>query len=61
MKHVPWGLFDQLIDKHKADHRVRRQTSNDQFLALLFGQLSGSASLREIETGDVQFSATYHH
>ncbi len=50
-KHVPWSVFDQLVDEHKADHRVRTLTTKSQFLALLFGQLSGAASLREIEAG----------
>ena len=48
-KHVPWGVFDRLVDKHGADYRVRRLSTKGQFLALLFGQLSGASSLREIE------------
>ncbi|WP_156510593.1 DUF4372 domain-containing protein, partial [Labrenzia sp. OB1] len=51
LKHVPWGEFNRLVDEHKADHRVRRLTTKTQFLALLFGQLAGAQSLREIETG----------
>ena len=50
-KQVPWGVFDRLVDEHKSDFRVRRLTAKSQFLALLFGQLSGACSLREIETG----------
>ena len=50
-KHVPWSEFDKLVDKYKADHRIRRLTTKQQFLALLFGQLSGAVSLREIEGG----------
>jgi hypothetical protein len=61
LKHVPWGVFDRLVNKHKADHRVRRLTSKGQFLALLFGQLSGSASLREIEAGLMSHSARLYH
>ncbi|MBU4530615.1 MAG: IS4 family transposase [Hoeflea sp.] len=60
-KHVPWSVFDQLVDEHKADYRVRRLTTKSQFLALLFGQLSGAVSLREIEAGlSSQQSRLYH-
>ncbi|ESX18809.1 hypothetical protein X765_32260 [Mesorhizobium sp. LSHC440B00] len=61
LKHVPWGVFDWLVDKHKADHRVRQLTSKGQFLALLFGQLSGATSLREIEAGLMSHSARLYH
>ena len=50
-KHIPWPVFDAAVRKHGADHRVRRLRTRDQFLALLFGQLSGARSLREIEHG----------
>ncbi len=46
LKHVPWGKFDQLVEQHRADFRVRTLTTKDQFVALLYGQLSGASSLR---------------
>lgn len=61
LKHVPWGEFNRLVDEHKADHRVRRLTTKTQFLALLFGQLAGAQSLREIETGLMSQSARLYH
>jgi len=60
-QHVPWSEFDRLVDEHKADHRVRRLTTKSQFLALLFGQLSGAASLREIEAGLSSHAAKLYH
>jgi hypothetical protein len=60
-KLIPWAEFDRLVEKHKADHRVRRLTTKGQFLALLFGQLSGSSSLREIEAGLASQSARLYH
>ena len=60
-KQVPWSVFDRLVQKHKADHRVRRLSTKTQFLALLFGQLSGAASLREIEAGLISQSARLYH
>ncbi len=50
-KHVPWHVFERLVDKYKGDHRVRRLSMKDQLLALLFAQFSGAQSLREIEAG----------
>jgi hypothetical protein len=61
LKHVPWAAFDRLVDKHQADRRVRRLPCKSQFLALLFAQLSGAASLREIETGLKSHSARLYH
>jgi hypothetical protein len=49
LKHVPWGAFDRLVETYDADVRVRRLKTKSQFVALLYGQLSGAASLREIE------------
>ena len=60
-KHIPWSVFDRLVDKHGTDHRVRRLDSKSQFLAILFGQLSGATSLREIETGLLSHSNQLYH
>ena len=61
LKHVPWSVFERFVDKHRADYRVRRLTTKSQFLALLFGQLAGASSLREIETGLISHSARLYH
>jgi Domain of unknown function (DUF4372) len=60
-KHVPWDLFDRLVDEHKADARVRRLTTKDQFVALLYGQLSGATGLREIVTGLESHAKRLYH
>jgi hypothetical protein len=49
LQFVPWDRFDRLVDGHGADARVRRLTTKSQLVALLYGQLSGAQSLREIE------------
>lgn len=60
-KHIPWGVFDQLVDKHLGDHRVRRLSCKSQLLALMFGQLCGAGSLRQIEAGlESHRSRLYH-
>ena len=61
MKHIPWAAFDRLVDEHGADRRVRRLTTKSQLTALLYGQLSGAASLREIEAGLSSHQARLYH
>lgn len=61
LKHVPWPVFDRLVEEHGADARVRRLTTKSQFVALLYGQLSGAVSLREIVTGLESHAARLYH
>jgi hypothetical protein len=61
LKHVPWAGFEDLVEQHGADFRVRSLPSKTQLIALLYGQLSGAQSLREI-VGTLQSHAArlYH-
>ena len=61
LKQVPWAVFDRLVDAHGADARVRRLTTKSQFIALLYGQLAGAASLREIETALSSHAGRLYH
>lgn len=61
LKQVPWTFFDRLVDEHQGDRRVRRLTCKSQFVALLFAQLSGSTSLREIEAGLMSHATRLYH
>ncbi len=61
LKHVPWSVFDKLVDEHGSDARVRRLTTKSQFVSLLYGQLAGAASLREIETAMKSHGARLYH
>lgn len=61
LKHVPWHEFERLVEAHAADARVRRLTTKDQFVALLYGQLSGASSLREIEAGLESHAVRLYH
>jgi hypothetical protein len=51
LKQIPWDVFDRSVAQHGADYRSRRLSTKDQLIALLYGQLSGASSLREIATG----------
>jgi Domain of unknown function (DUF4372) len=61
LKHVPWNRFDRLVEDHGADVRVRRLSTKSQFVALLYGQLSGATSLREIVTGLSSHAVRLYH
>ena len=51
LKHVPEGRFKELVKIHRSDEAARGLDSKSQFVALLYGQLSGASSLREIVDG----------
>jgi len=61
LKHVPWDGFEELVEQHGADFRVRSLPSKTQLIALVYGQLSGAQGLREI-VGTLQSHAArlYH-
>ena len=61
LKHVRWAEFDRLVERHGTDARVRRLTTKSQFIALLYGQLSGATSLREIVGGLKSHAARLYH
>jgi hypothetical protein len=61
LKLVPWGELERLVTAHGADAGVRRLTAKRHLVALLYGQFSGSSSLREIETGLTSHGARLYH
>lgn len=60
-KQIPWSKFDQVVEKYGADRLVRKLTTKRHFIALLYGQLSGSTSLREIVTGMASHETRLYH
>ncbi len=61
LKLLPWSTFDRLVEKHGTDDLVRSFTTKRQLLALLFGQLSGACSLRDIEASMSSHQARLYH
>ena len=51
LKWIPWDAFDALVGEHGADKHVRRLSTRSQLVAMLYGQLSGASSLREVVGG----------
>jgi IS4 transposase len=61
LKHMPWDEFERLVEQYGADFRVRKLPTKTQLIALLYGQLSGAASLREIVGGLHSHAARLYH
>ena len=61
LKHVPWGDFDRLATKHGCDRDGRDLTSKAHLITMLYAQLSGAASLREIEIGLKSHGCRLYH
>lgn len=61
LKLVPWPIFEALVEEHGSDHNVRRLTTKQQFIALLYGQFAGATSLREIADGLESHRARLYH
>ncbi|WP_156495119.1 DUF4372 domain-containing protein, partial [Oleiphilus sp. HI0128] len=45
---LPRHRFQATVDRYKGDHRTRSLNCWDQLIALLFCQLSGRQSLRDL-------------
>jgi Domain of unknown function (DUF4372) len=61
LKRVPWAAFDGLVGEHGSDEGTRCFTSRQHLPALLFAQLSGAGSLREIETTMASHQGRLYH
>ena len=61
LKPVPWAVFDELVKKHGSDELVRSFTTKRQLLALLYGQLTGACSLRDIEASMKSHQGRLYH
>jgi hypothetical protein len=61
MKLIPRATFNALVKKHGMDVGVRGLTTRAQFCAMLFAQLSGAASLRDLVTSLATHKALLYH
>jgi hypothetical protein len=61
LSQIPRHHFENLVKQHGADRYTKRLSTWNQFTALLYSQISGLESLREIENAfAVQAMRTYH-
>ena len=61
LKLVPWTTFDKLVDEYGTDAAARSFKTRHQFISLLFAQLGGASSLREIEAVMSSHQARLYH
>lgn len=61
LKHVPWHKFERAVEKHDADAKSRKLDTKRHFIALLYGQMSGATSLREVVTGMASHETRLYH
>ena len=61
VNHIPWATFDGLVEEHRADARVRSFRAKDHLIALLYGQLAGARSIREITEGLESHAPRLYH
>jgi len=61
LKHLPWDEFERLVKVHRADEDERGFTAKAQLVAMIYAQLSGAASLREIEAGLSSHQTRLYH
>jgi DDE family transposase/uncharacterized protein DUF4372 len=61
LKLVPWHRLERSVAKHGADELSRKLDTKRQLIALLFGQFSGAASLREMVTGMASHETRLYH
>lgn len=61
LKLIPWAVFDKLVEEHGSDELVRKFKTRHQLIALLYGQLAGAASLREIEATMASHQGRLYH
>ena len=61
LKLVPWSVLDRLVEQSKANKKVRRLTTQNQFVALLYAQLADIESLRAIEAGLASHASKLYH
>lgn len=61
LKLIPWTEFDRLVEEHGSDELVRKFKTRHQFIALVYGQLAGAGSLREIEATMASHRARLYH
>jgi hypothetical protein len=58
---VPVPILNRAVDRYQANKRVRQLTTQNQFITLLYAQLSEAESLRTIEDSFASHAARLYH
>jgi len=58
---LPRHEFNRCVERYRGNHRIRSMSCWDQYLIMMFAQITGMESLREIALGlQVQSEKLYH-
>jgi len=58
LKVIPRHQFQKVVDRHNGDHRVRKLSCWTQLVAMMFAQLAGRVSIRDLVEN---FNACHNH
>jgi hypothetical protein len=61
LKHIPWAVFDRLVEQHNADWDDRVVKTKAHLIAMLYAQFCGARGLREIETNLKSHASKLYH
>ena len=61
LKPIPWMVMDRLVEKHEADRDPRALKAKSHLIAMLFAQMFGLRSLRDIETNLLSHAGKLYH
>jgi hypothetical protein len=61
LKHVPWAIFDRLVEQSGADGDPRALKTRAHLIAMLYAQFCGARGLREIEAGLQSHAGKLYH
>jgi IS4 transposase len=61
LKYLPSHCLERSVEKYDADNLSRKLDTKCHLIALLYGQLSGATSLREIITGMASHQTRLYH
>jgi Transposase DDE domain/Domain of unknown function (DUF4372) len=61
LKQVPWAVIDRAVEQHEATRDPRALEAKPHLIAMLFAQLFGSRSLRDIETSLKSHASKLYH
>lgn len=61
LQQLPWAAFDRLVAEHNAEADTRGFSPRSHLVAMLYAQLSGAHSLRDIATGLQSHAARLYH
>lgn len=58
---LPRDRFNYFVGQHSGDRNIKRMTSWNHFTVMLYAQIAGKKSLRDIETGMKLHEGCWHH